>query len=404
MFIVERNHQQPNFNLEVTMAIRIFFASQILALIDLGYLTFKHLELKFGQGGSKSLCNINEGLNCDVVNLSPYSTLLGTPLALWGFLANVVLTVVFINAISTSDESSSQKLRKLSLVGALLIAIVSVAMGTISALSLGTFCLFCIFAYILSFISLGAIYKSNQTSNDSSLIKSIQYLFQPAGKTTLILIVLFPLVSWGLGRALIHKMNPLNKSLIEANLNDWKMSHKIEFNTDGALKLKSDLKNPKMTIVEFADFQCIHCKNASPILHNFALSHPEVQFYFLSFPLDGICNEAINRSGDGKSCKMAYAAHCSFKETGSWKLHDWLFEQFTSTKISEIPKKAEDFGSSIDSFKACMNDPATKEFISSQAKQGKDAGVAGTPAIYVNGKLLNYGHSWQVLEAVYKSL
>ena len=52
----------------------------------------------------------------------------------------------------------------------------------------------------------------------------------------------------------------------------------------------------------------------------------------------------------------------------------------------------------------CMEEVATQDAIVAQAKAGNQAGVTGTPTIFVNGRKLPYGQILPVLEKVYQTL
>ncbi|HCW31914.1 MAG: vitamin K epoxide reductase [Candidatus Peregrinibacteria bacterium GW2011_GWE2_39_6] len=59
-----------------------FTGLSFLAMLFAAYLVYLHFEPT-----SDAPCNINEYLNCDVVNRSSYSEILGIPVAIIGFLA-----------------------------------------------------------------------------------------------------------------------------------------------------------------------------------------------------------------------------------------------------------------------------------------------------------------------------
>ena len=168
---------------------------------------------------------------------------------------------------------------------------------------------------------------------------------------------------------------------------------------------------PVMTIVEFADFRCPHCKHAAPSLHAFAESHPDVQLIFKPFPLDGTCNEAMKQGGgDGISCAIAAAVICSEKlAKKGWQAHDYFFEQQeTLLRSSDITANIEEVATStglvLADLQACIKNPETMTEVTALAKEGEKAQIRGTPTIFVNNKLLMNGQMIPVLENAYQSI
>ena len=183
---------------------------------------------------------------------------------------------------------------------------------------------------------------------------------------------------------------------------DWVDSPSLEFQTEDAL-IYLPKQEPKMTILEFADFNCPACKRASRILHNFIRSRDDVEFIFMFFPLDSGCNESATRS-NGRSCWLASATYCANKQNRGWPMHDYLFEKFSEVKRSDLNQIASDIGLNHQRFTECLTDNGTLEFIKSQARQGEEANISGTPSIFINGKYLSSGLSLIVLDKIYDSL
>jgi protein-disulfide isomerase len=168
--------------------------------------------------------------------------------------------------------------------------------------------------------------------------------------------------------------------------------------------------NVKMTIVEFADFRCPHCKHAAPTLHAFLKSNSDVRLIFKPFPLDGTCNEAIKSGGDGVSCGLAAAVLCAEKiAKKGWSAHDYIFEnQSEISQARSLEKNIDGLAQHLDLNKNeinnCIKDSATMDLIRKMAKEGEIAQIQGTPAVFVNGKLLGAGHLLPVLKAAHQSI
>jgi protein-disulfide isomerase len=189
--------------------------------------------------------------------------------------------------------------------------------------------------------------------------------------------------------------------MINDSLNEWERS---PVETFGTPMLTEGSKSPKFTIVEFADFQCIHCKDAVYNLHTFVNSKPDVELQFYSFPLDANCNPALGSGGNGKSCVLAKATYCSEKQGKGWAAHGWIFDRFATDENSAFESMAKDLGLDYAALNACIQSDEANEFILAQAKLGQQVKVEGTPTIFINGKKLPGGNIVAVLEALYKKL
>src|SRR3989344_3467526 len=70
----------------------------LLGVLIMGYL----LSLHFSEEGG-SFCNLGEGLSCDIVNKSIYSTIMGIPMSLLGLLYFIA---VFVGVIKSYDDKT----------------------------------------------------------------------------------------------------------------------------------------------------------------------------------------------------------------------------------------------------------------------------------------------------------
>ena len=382
---------------------KVFLGSQFLAIANMVYLSYIHYNLKFSIS-EKSLCNINDTFNCDIVNLSSYASLLGQPISLWGVFANLTLLFLGLSAYIEREDDKKHFIKFISVIFAGLIAATSIVFGIISFLLLETYCLFCIFAYILSFISLGAIitWKIDHPLQKTSYLITEVFNLKKHFQLFLPIFLIIPIT---LITDHIIKTNMAGQYLkqLDALFENWERGPHVEFQTNEAL-IYSPSQEPKMTILEFADFQCPACKNASGTFHNFIKSRNDVKLIFMFFPLDSACNEHAMRSSNGRPCWLAAATYCANRQDKGWPMHDKLFEMFYEVKRSDLAQIATDIGLDQQPFTECLDNSDTIEFIKSQARQGGEAKITGTPGVFINGKYLPAMPSWVILEKIYNSL
>ncbi len=132
-----------------------------------------------------------------------------------------------------------------------------------------------------------------------------------------------------------------------------------------------------ITIVEFSDYQCPYCKRTEPVVQSLIERYPErVRLVYRHFPLDSIHNDA--RGG-------AEAAVCADEQGQFWAFHEKVFENQGALSEADLLTYATDVGLDVSAYKACAASPGTKERVEADVAAGREAGVSGTPAFFVNG-------------------
>lgn len=141
-----------------------------------------------------------------------------------------------------------------------------------------------------------------------------------------------------------------------------------------------NLKNPKVTIVEFADYQCPFCVKANADITKFVSAYKgKVQYIFMDFPLLDKHPQAL---------PAALAAKCAANQGKYWEMHSAIFDrapmdELNTAKYTAFAQKLE---LDMNQFKDCQNDLAQKESIEADLNEGLRVGVNETPTIYINGQ------------------
>lgn len=368
------------------------------------YLAIKSYQLKLGTG-EKSACNINATFNCDAVSLSPYSEFLGMPIAVWGGVFNLILAVLLIMSILELSGPRA-RLDRITLLLAGWSVGATVVMGTISVTALQTYCLFCIATYVISLVVFGLHLKFSEAQGlfTSELLETLK-----SSTAILVLLALIPAASFLFHRIALNEFGfEQNKWRVTEAINVWKTAPTYEFPPEFGLKVKPP-GDYKIVLVEFADFLCPHCKTASGPLHGFTEANSDVQLVFIPFPLDGSCNPGITQKGDGLRCNLASAPFCAEKLSGKgWAAHDYIFEHQSDWNSASYPgllkTLLEKLQIKSDEFQACLDSNEIKDLISKGADLAVKAKILGTPSIFANGKKLDSGQYYPVLEALGKEL
>jgi protein-disulfide isomerase len=87
--------------------------------------------------------------------------------------------------------------------------------------------------------------------------------------------------------------------------------------------------------------------------------------------------------------KAATAALAAGKQGKFWEVHEKLFASQNELNDAKVEAIAGEIGLDMEQFKKDFKDPAIAALIDRDLKDGEQAKIPGTPAVFVNGKLLN---------------
>jgi protein-disulfide isomerase len=139
----------------------------------------------------------------------------------------------------------------------------------------------------------------------------------------------------------------------------------------------------KITLIEFADFECPSCRQLDRILRDLLSQHPEIRLVYKDFPLTTIHPWAMTAS---------IAGRCAIQQSPAsfWKIHDIIFDAQDLITPSNVWDKMSDFANQIglnaETFRACMANPDTAQEVEKTTTEGHELNITGTPTIFVNGR------------------
>ncbi len=135
-----------------------------------------------------------------------------------------------------------------------------------------------------------------------------------------------------------------------------------------------------VTIVEFSDYQCPYCSRAGPIIAEVLKRYEgKVRFVYRHFPLDRIHPQARGASE---------AALCANDQGKFWEFHAALFEPGADMQPTGLTAIAEKLELDMDAYGACTSERRYQAQVETDLADGREAGVTGTPAFFVNGIVL----------------
>ncbi len=148
----------------------------------------------------------------------------------------------------------------------------------------------------------------------------------------------------------------------------------------------------KVTIVEFSDFECPYCakfhQQTFPQIKKDYIDTGKVRFIYRDFPLP-FHNHAQ---------KAAEASECADEQGKYWEYHNLLFENYDSLSVENLKKFAVDLKLDTAKFNSCLDSGKMSSEVSKDSQEGQGYGVSGTPAFFVNGKLLTGAQPFAVFQ------
>ena len=334
-----------------------------------------------------AFCNMGESANCGDVATSPYSEVFGVPVAVWGFLAYLVLLGL---ALSGTRPHADAQLRGLPFllflwsVGALA---TTAALAAISAWLIGTFCILC-----------GGLYVVNVAVFVLSLIHVARWGgLRPAVARDLSLVGGRPVFAGGVlvsllavAGLLIAFYPPLDapeEPSVEPTPQECASS---AMTSDGHPFFGGP--SARVTIEEYSDYQCGHCRKAHYLLRELIDTdayREQVRLVHRHFPLDQACHPRLRRPFHTRACDASRAAICAGHQGRFWEYNDKLFAHFQARgrlPASAIAGFAAEIGLDAEQFRACLVDPRTESELRGDLRDGLGWVKRGTPFFVINGE------------------
>jgi len=134
-----------------------------------------------------------------------------------------------------------------------------------------------------------------------------------------------------------------------------------------------------ITIVEFGDFGCPFCKEASYVGRSVSEHSDAVRFIYRDFPVVD-----LHPGAD----KAAEAGECAQDQNRFFDYHDKLFQNQSDLSVDSLKRYAVELGLNSSKFDSCLDSGKYTEEVASDRLDGIQAGVRGTPTFFFNGHLI----------------
>jgi protein-disulfide isomerase len=155
--------------------------------------------------------------------------------------------------------------------------------------------------------------------------------------------------------------------------------YRATLNLDGAPSKGAD--DAPVILVKFEDFHCPFCKEAQATLGEIAARYGErVRIVHKDYPIDALHPQASHAH---------LAARCAHEQGNFWAYHDLLYAAASKTSPEDLKSFAQRAGLELGRFDACLASGKYAAAIESDIDEGTKAGVSGTPAFFINGRMIS---------------
>jgi protein-disulfide isomerase/uncharacterized membrane protein len=415
-------------------AVRSGPLAALLGLLAVGlvvatYMAVAHLELFHGTGSFKSICNFGAHLSCDAVNTSDQSEIRGIGISIFALPAYAMMAFLVQRA-----RASQAKEARIALSLAHALAWPAVAYSAyllfVMVFQLHTLCLFCLTLDTVNVSALVLTAVAARAKPQALLGEAWAALDGQGKRLTMIAFGIGVAVlavglaghAWlrasleaearaavtaapasSAGSASSEPDEPVNIDDIIQRAGPRKLPTKrwqVPVDDDDA---SVGPKDARVTIVQFADFQCSFCRKLEQSMAAIRKTYAtQVRFVFKHFPMNPRCNPNVKNEKHSHACDAAAAGECARRQGKFWPLHDLLYDRQTHLDRPSLDADAAEVGLDAAAYGACMSDPTVGAAIAKDAGEGAGIKVNGTPRTFINGRLFSGVLSEDLLDFVIK--
>ena len=358
--------------------------------------------------GHVSFCAVSEGLNCDTVAVSQYSTIASVPTSTWGLLFYGLCLVLALWGAWV--KKPTWPWGALSLLNGLAMA-ATAHLFLASSVVLQTLCVMCAVLYAVNILTaLAGILGQRRVGLSPSTAASVPLLGILAGAglfalgaPSTALAEGWPTLATVAGAALAGLIG-LNRKRAKAGFHAWtealvrdfrhpftnrfvglgllvlacgvvvvtavvvprfypESKDEIAGGLDGMAHGRTPAGHawigaemPEVTVVEFSDYECPFCRKAHEVMREVVRKNKTwLRLVHLHMPLDHTCNHKLKRPFHHHSCDSAMAAECAAEQNAFWPMNDKLFLRRGGLDKGGLVVLAQNMGLDGQTFRACIH-------------------------------------------------
>ncbi len=153
---------------------------------------------------------------------------------------------------------------------------------------------------------------------------------------------------------------------------------KVDVDTGGR-EARGGGESAPVTIVAFSDYECPFCRRAEGTVAQVLETYGDkVRYVHRDYPLPF----------HSHAHDAAEAARCAGDQGKFWEYHDRLFETAKLT-LDDLKQHATELGLDRTKFDECLASGKYESAVDADLQAGSEVGVSGTPAFFINGRMLS---------------
>ncbi len=328
------------------------------------------------QGGA-SFCNVDEVINCDLVNTSVYSEVGGIPIALFGFAFYLAIALV---ALAGHLQAGKHGHAAGLVVAGGLVACAYAAFLIWASATLGAVCLFCVATYIVdALVLLGGWWAlAGDTSHIGNALVGKDGSLGRAITVGVVALIVATVGYRSLGDGGVSEA---------AAMGDLSQLYALP---GGDVVVRGDepvwgKPGAKWTLVEWVDYECPYCARAAGQVKDLVAKHPDLKVVHKHYPLSNSCNPNVSNAMHEHACNAAVAAVCAQDQGRFWELNELMFKNQKYLGPEDIAFMAEQVGLDTEALAACMAEPEAKATVDADITDGSTADIHSTPTLALLG-------------------
>jgi len=149
-------------------------------------------------------------------------------------------------------------------------------------------------------------------------------------------------------------------------------------------------KDPRVMIVEYADYECPYCQQIQPALDKLEAEYKgRLALAYKDVPLPMHANAS----------KAAEASHCAEVQGKYWEYHDVLSasKQLAPPQLKE---HARSLGLNQAAFDKCLDSGEQSQIVKDQLAEATTLGLQGTPSFFINGRFISGIQTYEKLREI----
>ena len=324
-----------------------------------------------------SFCAYSKAVNCETIAESVFSVFLNVPIAVWGMMGYALMGAVCIVGMLRSTQG--KRMWMILYVLTVISGLISFILFIISKFYIKSLCIMCLVSYGTNFaiLALAMHFRSHRKIQFlRGLKEDIVFLMQRKGMTFSIIGILAGMT---VILPFVYPQYWQSQKIMElSNLNHG-------YTQTGEPWIGA--QEPILTIVEYSDYRCFHCRKAYYMMRSIIEKHPDkIRLVHRHFPMDKECNPIVNDDYHKGACILAVWANCAGEQGAFWKMHELLYEVTRIKGKYAVTDLAAQLGLDVDKIETCMSDTEAYRHVSRDVDFGLKRKIEGTPFYEIDGE------------------